>query len=105
MSTQSVGKSDLNMNGISVRDTNPTPIHEDEVVPKQWIENHFMSRNSRVSTMARNLNMDGHNISYLSARTKSPRSDKRICRYEALAFGWRHARWNWNGWKQDFTLG
>ena len=55
------------MNGNSVRHTNPTPIHEDEVVPKQWIENNFLSCNRPASTMARNLNMDDHNISYLRA--------------------------------------
>ena len=36
-------------------------------VPKQWIENNFLSRNSPASTMARNLSMDGHNITYLRA--------------------------------------
>jgi len=65
--SKSVGESDLDMNGNSVRHTNPTLIHEDEVVPKQWIENNILSRNSPASTMPRNLNMDGHNISYLRA--------------------------------------
>jgi len=65
--SKNVGESDLDMNGNSVRHTNPTPIHEDEVVPKQWIDNSFLSRNSSASTMARNLNMNGHNISYLRA--------------------------------------
>jgi len=67
VNSKSVGESDLVTNGNSVRHTNPTPIHEDEVVPKQWIENNFLSRNSPASTMARNLNMDGHNVSYLRA--------------------------------------
>jgi len=65
--SKSVGESDLDINGNSVRHTNPTPIHEDEVVLKQWIENNFLSRNSPASAMARNLNIDGHNISYLRA--------------------------------------
>ena len=65
--SKSVGESDLDMNGNSVRHTNPTLIHEDEVVPKQWIENNILSRNSPASTMPRNLNKDGHNISYLRA--------------------------------------
>ena len=59
------GESDLNMNGNSIRHINPTPIHEDEVVPKQWIENNFLNRYSPASTMARDLNTDGHFISYL----------------------------------------
>jgi len=29
---------DINLNGHSVRHTNPAPIHGDEVVPKRWIE-------------------------------------------------------------------
>ena len=36
-------------------------------VPKQWIENIFLNRNSPASTMARDLNMDGNHISYLRA--------------------------------------
>jgi len=55
------------MNGNSVKHTNPTPKHEDEVVPKQWIENNFLNRYSPASTMARDLNMDGHHVSYLRA--------------------------------------
>jgi len=39
------------------------------------------------------------------ARRKSPRSDKRIRRYEAVAFGRKYAGRDWDGWKQDFTLG
>jgi len=58
---------DINLNGHSVRHTNPVPIHEDEVVPKQWIENNFLNRYSPASTMARDLNMDGNHVSYLRA--------------------------------------
>jgi len=63
--SKSAGESDLNMNGNSIRHINPTPIHEDEVVPKQWIENNFLNHYSPASTMERDLNMDGRFISYL----------------------------------------
>jgi len=63
--SKSAGESDLNMNGNSIRHINPTPIHEDEVVPKQWIENNFLNRYSPASNMARDLNMDGRFMSYL----------------------------------------
>jgi len=53
------------MNGNSLRHINPSPTHEDEVIPKQWIENNFLNHDSPVSTMARDLNMDGRFISYL----------------------------------------
>ena len=36
-------------------------------VPKQWIENNFLNRYSPASTMAIDLNMDGHHVSYLKA--------------------------------------
>jgi len=52
------------MNGNSVRHTNPTPIHEDEVVPKQWIKENFLNCYRPASAMAKDLNIDGHNISY-----------------------------------------
>jgi len=35
--------------------------------PKQWIEEKFLNRYSPASTMARDLNMDAHHISYLGA--------------------------------------
>ena len=38
-----------------------------KVVPKQWIENNFLNLNSPASTMARDLSMDTHHISYLGA--------------------------------------
>jgi len=65
--SKSVGGSDLNMSGHSIRHTNPSPIHRDEVVPKQWIENIFLNRSSPASTMARDLNVDGHQVTYLKA--------------------------------------
>ena len=37
------------------------------MVPKQWIEEIFLNRNSPASTMARDLNMDTHHISYQGA--------------------------------------
>jgi len=39
--SKSAGGSDLDMNQHSIRTINPALIHEDEVVPKQWIENIF----------------------------------------------------------------
>ena len=65
--SKSTGESDLNMGGHSVRNINQNPIHEDEVVPKQWIEEHFLDRYSPASTMASDLNMDGNHVSYLRA--------------------------------------
>jgi len=106
--SKSTGESDLNMNGNSIRHINTTLIQEDEVVLKQWIENNFLNRYSLASTMARDLNMEPISVFFLTpeiTRTKSPRSDKSICRYEAAVFGWGHAGRHWDGWKQDFTLG
>jgi len=65
--SKSAGESDLNMSGNSIRHINPTPIHEDEVVPKQWIEKNFLNRYSPASTKAKDLNMDGNLVSYLRA--------------------------------------
>ena len=50
-----------------IRNINSNPQNEDEAVPKQWIEENFLNRNSPASTMARDLNMDTHHISYLGA--------------------------------------
>ena len=58
---------DINLNGHSVRRTNPNPQNEDELVPKRWIEENFLNRYSPASAMARDLNMDTHHISYLGA--------------------------------------
>jgi len=71
--SKSAGESDLNMNGHSVRNVNQNPIHEDEVVLKQWIEEHFLDRYSPASKMARDLNMDAHQVTYL----KEPEHDHR----------------------------
>jgi len=51
----------------SLNGLNPNPQNEDEVVPKQWIEEKFLNHNSPASTMARDLNMDGNHVSYLRA--------------------------------------
>jgi len=32
---------DINLNGNKMRNINPNLVHEDEVVPKQWIERLF----------------------------------------------------------------
>ena len=58
---------DINLNGHSVRHTNPNPQNEDERVPKRWIEENFLNRYNPASTTARDLNMDTHHISYLRA--------------------------------------
>ena len=71
--SKSAGESDLNMNGNSIRHINPNRQNEDEVFPKQWIVENFLfvekwiveNRCSPASTMARDLNMDGHHVSYL----------------------------------------
>jgi len=57
----------IDMGQHSIRNINPNPQNEDEVAPKQWIENNFLNHNSPASTMARDLNMDTHHISYLGA--------------------------------------
>ena len=58
---------DIGMGEHRIRNINSNPQNEDEVVPKQWIEENFLNRNSPASTMARDLNMDTHHISYLGA--------------------------------------
>ena len=55
----------IDMDQHSIRNINSNPQNEDEVVPKRWIENNFLNRNSPASTMATDLNMDGNHISYL----------------------------------------
>jgi len=55
----------IDMNQHSMRNINLNPQNEDEVVPKQWIEENFLNCCSPASTMARDLNMDTHHISYL----------------------------------------
>ena len=56
---------DIGMDQHSIRNTNSNPQNEDEVVPKQWIEENFLNRYSPASTMAKDLNMDGNLASYL----------------------------------------
>jgi len=51
----------------SIRNINSNPQNEDEVVPKQSIEENFLNRYSPVSTMAKDLNVDGNLVSYLRA--------------------------------------
>jgi len=58
---------DIGMGEHRIRNINSNPQLEDEVVPKQWIEENFLNRYSPVSTMARDLNVDGNHISYLRA--------------------------------------
>jgi len=57
----------IDMGQHSLRNINPNPQNEDEMVPKQWIKNNFLNRTSPASTMARDLNMDTHHISHLGA--------------------------------------
>jgi len=63
--SKSAGESDLNVNGNSIRHINPFPIHEDEEVSEQWIENIFLNRYSPALTMSRDLNMGGRFVLYL----------------------------------------
>jgi len=58
---------DIGMGGHSIRNINSNPQNEDEVVPKQLIEEYFLNRYSPASTMAKDLNMDGNLVSYLRA--------------------------------------
>ena len=57
----------IDMDQHSIRNINPNPQNEDEVVPKQWIEEIFLNRYSPASTMPKDLNMDGNLVSYLRA--------------------------------------
>jgi len=58
---------DIGMGGHLIRNINPNPQNEDEVVLKQWIEETFLNRCSSASTMAKDFNMDGNLVSYLRA--------------------------------------
>ena len=60
-------KGQIDVDQHPIRNINSNPQNEDEVVPKQWIGNNILNRNSPASTMARDLNMDGNHISYLRA--------------------------------------
>jgi len=53
------------MGELSIRNINPNPQNEDELVPKQWIETNFLNHYSPASTMAIDLNMDSCHVSYL----------------------------------------
>jgi len=57
----------IDMGEHRIRNKNPNSQNENELVPKQWIEENFLNRYSPASTMARDLNMDTHHISYLGA--------------------------------------
>ena len=94
---------DINLNGHSVRHTNPNPQNEDELVPKRWIEENFLNRYSPASTMARDLDMDTHQISYLGGPEQNHHAATK--RYAAVASRWGYAGREWYGWKQDFTFG
>jgi len=58
---------DIGMGEYRIRNINSNPQNEDEVVPKQWIEENFLNRYISASTMAKDLNMGGNHISYLGA--------------------------------------
>jgi len=53
----------IDMREHRIRDINPNPQNEDELVPKQWNEEKFLNRHSPASTVAIDLNLDGHHIS------------------------------------------
>ena len=55
----------IDMGEHSIRNINPNPQNEDELVPKRWIEEIFLNRYNPASTMAIYLNMDGRHVSYL----------------------------------------
>jgi len=55
----------IDMGEHRIRNINPNPQNEDQLVPKQWIEENFLNRYNPASTMARDLNMDGRHASYL----------------------------------------
>ena len=57
----------INMDQHSIRNINPNPQNEDEVVAKQWIEENFLNRYSSASTIAKDLNTDRNLVSYLRA--------------------------------------
>ena len=57
----------IDMGEHIIRNINPNTQNEDEMVPKQWIENNFLNLYSPASTIAIDLNLDGHHISYLGA--------------------------------------
>jgi len=61
---------DTGMDQHSIGNINSNPQNEDEVVPKQWVEENFLNRYSHASTMARDVNMDGNLVSYLRAPEK-----------------------------------
>jgi len=47
----------IDMGEHRIRNINPNPQNEDELVPKQWIEENFLNRYSPASTMARDLSI------------------------------------------------
>jgi len=55
----------IDMDQHSIRNINSNRQNEDEVVPKQCIEENFLNRYTPASTMAKDLNMDGNLVSYL----------------------------------------
>ena len=58
---------DIGIGEHNIRNINSNPENEDEVVPKQLIEENVLNRKSPASNMARDLNMDGNHVSYLRA--------------------------------------
>jgi len=60
-------KGQIDIDQHSIRNINSNSQNVDVVVPEQWIENNFLSRNSPASTMARDLYMDTYHISCLGA--------------------------------------
>jgi len=61
----------IDMGEHRIRNINPNPQNEDELVPKQWIEENFLNRYNPASTMERDLNMDGRHVSYLKEPEQS----------------------------------
>jgi len=80
---------DIGMGEHRIRNINSNPQNEDEMVPKQWIEEKFLNRYSPALTMARDLNMDGHQISYLRAPEQNHHATtKGYADTKLSLFGW-----------------
>jgi len=71
----------IDMGEHSIRNINPNPQNEDEVVPKQWIENNFLNRYSPASTMAVDLNMGSNHVSYLKTQEQNQHPATQIRNY------------------------
>jgi len=95
----------IDMNQHSIGNIDPNPQNEDEVVPKQSIEENFLNRYSPASTMAKDLNMDGSLVSYLRVPEQNHHAATKGYADTKLSLLGGDMQGDWDGWKQDFTLG